>query len=146
MNSKGCKDMMLEFNSHLDENKIAYNAFSPSSPYNCNGINKLLNCFFQLKPKIAEANHEFIIQFFHHAINEATTIFASNIEEKDRDEYINQIFPKVTIDPEDFEEQHPLELYEPTKFTEFQFNLIESNLSVKFSIFLFKIIWKLLRK
>ncbi|KAK8839232.1 hypothetical protein M9Y10_032161 [Tritrichomonas musculus] len=145
MNSKGCKDMMFEFESKLKDNEIPFNAFSPQNPYNCNGINKLLNCFFQLKPLIATADHDFMIKFFHQAINETVSIFVSNIDEKKRDEYISQIFPRIELDPENYEEQNPLELAEPVNFKEFQFNIIEPNLSSRFSIFLFKTIWSLLR-
>lgn len=146
MNSKGCKEMMFEFDRKFNEKEIAFNAFSPQNPYNCNGINKLMNCFFQLKDKISNADHDFIIKFFHQAINESISIFVSNLDEKDRDTYICKLFPKIILDTESYEEQNPLELPDPSKFKDFTFNIIEPNLSANFSIFLFKIIWSLMRK
>lgn len=144
--SQGCQSMTSELKRGIQNNEIAFNAFAPQEPYNCSGINKILNCYFQLKDMIENSEHDFMVKFFYQGIHEYIGILQQFINEEQKKSLINQLFDKMEVDVNNVTEQHALESNDPSKLTNFVYHLIEPHRICQTSVFLFKVVWSLLRK
>lgn len=147
MESRGCNEMMKEFVSCIEKSELPFSAYAPQEPFNCSSINKILNCFFQLKPLIKAADRDYMIQFFNLGLSEALLLMQKFVVPEKLDRLCSTIFPPYKVDTSDVLEQNPLELDTPTAFTfeEFPFNIIEPNNGYKMQYFLMKTIWSMLR-
>ncbi|OHT02456.1 hypothetical protein TRFO_30397 [Tritrichomonas foetus] len=146
MNSLGCNSMMSEFRQSFEKLTIPYNAFAPQNPFNCSSINKILNCFFQLHNEIVQCeNINFLNSFFYQAIHEYISLKVPYLEKIHQEKLINMIFDEVSVNPVEFEIQNPLETKDPRLLTNFTYHELSHFKINNYAVFLFKLVWSLIR-